>query len=274
MLRRGWVLSLALLACLFLNASSAQAQTPLETLVQKVEKRRGNWIGLKADLQIKFLSSESRQASCAGSLLYQRLDERILLQCFNAKNKLVFAFKTTDREFDLYLPSQETVYKGNIFSLEDSPAIESHLRPLDLYRAFKPMAIPLEHTQTAPREDSSVSLKVTRPAGEKELPVRDITVSAKGDIVSEAYYALSGKISVKIKRSEFEKTGESIQGVESAFPKKIWLRSYQEAGSSHQTVFRFGKITFLPEIAEKDFTFPLPEETKELELQDDLSQKS
>jgi hypothetical protein len=113
----------------------------LEGILQKIESRHYRWIAIRADVLLFFAKAGDPNAMCGGELLYQRLDERMLLTCVDARQELIFVFRTFDRRFDLYLPAQNTVYHGSIFDLEDSPDIESHLKARDLYRALKPMAV-------------------------------------------------------------------------------------------------------------------------------------
>ncbi|MDD5226273.1 MAG: hypothetical protein PHV97_03690, partial [Candidatus Omnitrophica bacterium] len=137
---------LASLLISFLSFSPfARAETvpgsELEGILQKIESRHYRWIAIRADVLLFFAKAGDPNAMCGGELLYQRLDERMFLTCVDARQELMFVFRTLDRRFDLYLPAQNTVYHGSIFDLEDSPDIESHLKARDLYRALKPMAV-------------------------------------------------------------------------------------------------------------------------------------
>ncbi len=108
------------------------------SLLRLLHNRRGNWIALNGDLSLEFLTPQGKKVTCRAELVYQRLDEKILLKGFNEKNEPLFIFKTSDRNFELYLPLISEFYHGSIFDLEDSPEIQSHLKALDLYRALKP----------------------------------------------------------------------------------------------------------------------------------------
>jgi hypothetical protein len=245
----------------------------LPALIQKVEARRGTWTGYKAQIEIQFTAASGKQASCQGTLAYHRLDEMILLQCYGNKEKRVFTLKTTDREFELYLPGHRTVYKGSIFALEDSPAIESHLRAWDLYRAFKPMVIPSENTGIKTSEQGTI-VTVLRVREGAAVPARELTVSPEGDIVSEIYYGLSGKTSVEIQRSEFQEIGAVTAGTSTAYPRHIRILSHKESGGeiqTHETVFHFKQADFLADFAKQDFEVTLPETTKIMELEDPLA---
>lgn len=266
------LLSLFLLSVsLFSFMACAQAAEPvsftLEDVMKRVEQRRGTWIGLKADLKLRFITEENQAASCQGVLLYHRLDESLRLDCFNDEKKLIFIFKTQDRDFELYLPKQKSLYQGNIFSLEDSPAIESHLRAWDLYRALKPMLIFSEEVTLDQAPKGMVSLQVKRS---DESLSRKLLVSNQGDIVSETYYSLDGNPSLEIKRGDFQKIIPApASETESVFPHKIRLESKKEDGLNPRiTELYFEKLDFSSEIPEKDFTLQLPDEIRTIALED------
>lgn len=264
-------LNLAIFVFFLFPALSRAQETTLPDLIKQVELRRGIWTGLKAEIEIQFTSASGKEASCQGTLTYHRLDEKILLECHNAKNKRVFLLKTTDREFELYLPAHKTLYKGNIFSLEDSPAIESHLRAWDLYRAFKPMVLPSENISVSPAENGMTLLTVLR--GEPPAKAREVKVSAEADIVSETYYGFGGTVSVDIQRSEFQEIGAETEGVPTVYPRRIDITSYKQTAaepSAMKTAFIFKSANFLTELAEADFEMPLPPGTKVMELEDKL----
>ena len=182
------------------------ATTPAEMtaeIVKKIETRRGNWIAMKADLHLYFLEGGHR-AACRAELAYQRLEERILLKGYNAKEELLFVFKTNDRNFEIYLPKQRKVYRGDIFTLEDSPDIESTLKPLDLYRALKPMAIPLPQTEIKNLEGGNISLRIMGMRQDKPYLARRILATKEGDVQVEIYYSFEEKPMTIIRRSNFK----------------------------------------------------------------------
>src|SRR5512140_1111132 len=85
----------------------------LEGILRKIESRHYRWIAIRADVLLFFAKTGDPNAMCGGELLYQRLDERMFLTCVDTRQELLFAFRTLDRRFDLYLPSQNTVYHGS-----------------------------------------------------------------------------------------------------------------------------------------------------------------
>lgn len=244
----------------------------VEELVFQIEERRGSWISFRADLEIHFLTADRQSASCKGKLAYQRLDEKILLQCFNERGELLFIFKTFDKNFELYLPSQAAVFQGDIFSLEDSPSIESHLRALDLYRALKPAAIPFEAQLEPHSEAGKWRLKIYGSRGENSLLAREVIVTAEGDVIEENYYQLGlSRPSVGVNRSGFEKINDSVSNEEFFFPRKIRIESVKEISgveSVIQTVLLFQTLEFLSQIPEDEFLLSLPHGTKTIALRE------
>lgn len=238
-----------------------------EDISKQIEKRRGTWIALKADVELEFKRGENQAASCRGTLLYQRLDEAFRLDCFNQNEQLLFTFKTQDRDFELYLPAQKSLYQGNIFSLQDSPAIESRLQPLDLYRALNPKIIPTGFAEAGQAADGMASVEITQKDG---TPARSMLVSNQGDIVQEVYYGMDGNPGCEIKRKAFEKIIPAPAAeTDAVFPKEISITSKKELGpDSSVTEFFFTKTNFYAELTESDFTLQLPEDIRTLVLED------
>ena len=148
---------LFLLMALQFSGVCLYAWTPLSReVLEKIKTRNGYWNAYQGEVVLHFVTSENRQAVCEGTLTYQRLNEKMLLRCFNkakqplvsrgspeeSNGQLLFILKTFDENYDLYQPATRAVYSGNIFDLENSRDIESHLKPLDLYRALKFFAVP------------------------------------------------------------------------------------------------------------------------------------
>lgn len=256
---------------LFSFTPRARAAEPvsftLDDVVKRMELRRGTWIGLKADVQIRFITADEQSAACKGVLLYHRLDESLRLDCFNEDQKLVFIFKAQDRDFELYLPSRKSLYQGNIFSLEDSPAIESHLKAWDLYRALKPLLVFSENTTLTAAPEGLVSIEVKRS---DESLSRSLSVSNQGDIISETYYSLDGNPTVLIKRGDFQKIIPApASETESAFPHKISIENKKEDGAAGPiTEFYFEKLDFSAEIPDSSFTLQLTDDIRTIALED------
>ncbi len=232
--------------------------------IQKIEKRRGLWINLESRVKMNFKSQGGKSASCDADLLYDRLNEKILLKGFNALKKLLFAFRTDDRDFRLYLSSANTDFSGSIFDLEDSPAIHSHLKALDLYRALKPSAIP-QNAKIETRPDGGMRIEV---AGKTGLE-RELFASPAGDILKEIYYRKDGNVKAIIERGEFKPVWKGKK--ESFyFPEKILVRNFYSPpgtpGAESQTELVFLTAKFSPAADPSSFEFQPPEGVRQVDV--------
>ena len=263
-----------LLTALFLFLSSptpfSWAETApnleLEGILQKIESRHYRWIGIRADVLFFFAGAGNSNAMCGGELLYQRLDERMILVCANTQKELAFVFRAFDRRFDLYLPSQKTVYHGSIFDLEDSPDIESHLKARDLYRALKPMTVDPRRTKVERANSLVTNLDVYSRNGAEGTILRRLYVTPEGDVRGEIYYGENGRSVTEIQRYDF-KEFRGRAGIYDAiiFPKKITIISPETQKGS--AVF-FSKVTALDTIDPLDFILRIPPGTKEVFLEE------
>lgn len=230
-----------------LRAAMPPPVTPtLAHVVRQIDNQRGAWISLRADLKLNFVSPSQKTASCRGELLYQRLDEKILLRGFNAQGQPLFVFRTMDRQFELYLPSRGTLYRGDIFDLDDSPDIESQLQPLEFYRALKPMAVPLEFSEIEAWNAGTAAVKIIREKHRVRYLARRLLVSKDGQVPLETYYSFEGKPEIEIRRSDYRavKAGKE----KFMFPHSIAIHSRKNPFS---TVLVFEKIQPNPVTDEK-----------------------
>jgi len=201
---------------------------------------------------------------CGGELLYQRLDERMFLTCVDSQKNLVFAFRTLDRRFDLYLPAQNTIYYGSIFDMEDSPDIESHLKPRDLYRALKPMAIDMRHTEIERNNAVVISLDVYGKKNDGEYLLRKLYLTPEGDVRGELYFNITGRPVTEIQRFDFQEIPARVGSFHSIiFPKKITILSPETKKGS--AIF-FAKVQAMDSIDPLEFLLRVPEGTKEVFL--------
>ncbi|MBI4711264.1 MAG: hypothetical protein HY767_02230, partial [Candidatus Omnitrophica bacterium] len=201
---------------------------------------------------------------CGGELLYQRLDERMFLTCVDARQELMFIFRTFDRRFDLYLPSQNTVYHGSIFDLEDSPDIESHLKARDLYRALKPMAVDPRRTQVERTNSAITSLNVYGRNENEGALVRKLYLTPEGDVRGELFYDSKKRPVTEIQRYDFRELRGQAGSYDSViFPKKITITSPETKKGS--AIF-FTHVKALDTVDPLDFILRVPSGTKEVFL--------
>ena len=238
----------------------------LNGILDKMEARRQPWTALKAEIALDFITEATKQASCKGNLTYRRLDEKLILTCFNASNRLMFAFKTNDEEFELYIPGQNTKITGSIFDLEDSPDIDAYLKPLDLYRALKPMAILQEQSLIEQWTHDAITIRVH---GQKHLTpylARKVDVSHEGDILREIYYSFSEEPYLTISRHNFHqfKLKDSASSLKISYPQKITIHYPRDKA----VALSFTQIKFYSYLDEQDWIINTPSNTHLLNLDD------
>jgi hypothetical protein len=238
----------------------------LEGVLRKIESRHYRWIAIRADVFLFFAKAGDPNAMCGGELLYQRLDERMFLTCTDARQELIFVFRTFDRRFDLYLPAQNTVYHGSIFDLEDSPDIESHLKARDLYRALKPMAVDTRRAKIERTNSAITSLAVYGRNDNEGKLARKLYLTPEGDVRGELFYNAEGRPVTEIQRYDFREIPGHAGSYDSViFPKKITILSPETKKGS--AIF-FTQVTALDAVDPLEFILRVLPGTKEVFLEE------
>lgn len=262
----GFIFFLFLLFLGFSSISWAEtAPNPeLEGVLRKIESRHYRWIAIRADVLLFFAKAGDPNAMCGGELLYQRLDERMLLTCVDTRQKLLFVFRTFDRRFDLYLPAKNTIYHGSIFDLEDSPDIESHLKARDLFRALKPMTVDPRRTKIERTNSAITSLDVYGRNETEGKLVRKLYLNPDGDVRGELFYDSQKRPVTEIQRYDFREIRGRVGSYDSViFPKKVTIMSPETKKGS--AIF-FTRVTALDTVDPLEFVLRTPTGTKEVFL--------
>ncbi|MDP3921425.1 MAG: hypothetical protein Q8R76_11540 [Candidatus Omnitrophota bacterium] len=260
---------LGVLAYVWVPACAQAELSSPETLkyyINRMEENRRHWIAINANLILEFATPDKKIASCHGELRYERLSEKLLLKCLNDGDQLLFIFKSWDRDFELYIPARETLFRGNIFQLQDSPEIESHLSALDLYRALKPVAIPYENSEIETISEHLVTLNVyARRPGENRHLYRRVSMTKTGHVVQEKYYANDETPTVSIHRGKFQIVDDPATKTQEAilFPHTILIESMEKPIT---TSLVFDHLEFPAGFSSEDWLFPIPEGTATTEL--------
>ena len=247
-----------------LSPSSAPA---LETLLKQIENRHYRWVAFRADVVLFFVAPGANgQAMCGGEPIYERLQERMLLSCQDSEENTVFVFRTLDRLFDLYIPSQNTLYHGSIFDLEDSPDVESHLKMMDLYRALKPGMFDPNRSQVESSSGVSISLNIFS-GPENGAPLsRKIYLTPQGDVLGELFFDQSGQVVTEIQRYDFREIPSRSGGFETViFPKKVTVVSPR---TGRNTAIFFSNIKPLDTVNSYQFLLRIPKGTREVYLRE------
>ncbi len=235
-------------------------------ILEKIEARRGSWTAMRAELTLHFHTENYQTATCLGKMAYQRLDEKLILQCRDARGKLHFAFKAEDRDFQLYIPAQNTVFEGSIFDLETTPEFDSYIKPLNLYRALKPMAFRTEQTMLEKVEKLWLTLRVDTIRREAPFTSRRAYVSPEGDVLKEIYYSFDTTLPTTILRSEYRlvKTRQFDLKSRVYYPQHILVQS-DAAERSMQ--FDFTKIEFFSMLEAMDWDLAIPAGVQTVSIQ-------
>ena len=197
-----WSLSLLLI----FSAHASEPKTVLE-LKQATDTyfRNKNWTPFAASIRLSFYQQDEVKSHCYGTLLYDPLKKKLLMECFNGAGTPVFVFKNVDLNFLLYLPGIRKAWQGNIFELEYSLDFASHLRPLDLYRAVSPEAFSENQAVSAQGVSDGMEIEIAKPYQNRMYLARRLILNEKGQVKSEAFLTPDGAETTVVTREEFKK---------------------------------------------------------------------
>lgn len=268
-MRRHLLISILLLmGGWLLSASSIQIPyaPSVPQVIGIIEYGQGQWIILKADVKIDFVTAENEKASCDGDLLYDRWRERVFLKCFNDKKELLFIYKTHDRRFELYFPQKKILFHGDIFDLEFAEDIESHIKPLQFYRALKIGAIPPKQTVLEKWNKEFLALQVYGYEDNDSYLARKVVAARDGRVVQEIFYDRDGRANMNVYRAEFKKIRSRDSALQKSFlfPHEIIIEVPPPTSASQktQTIFHFQDVTFLPYLEDGEFIIKTTPDTE------------
>ena len=233
----------------------------LAQLIDRIQARQGYWIGFEGELKLEFVTAQNQTASCRGELKYHRFAEKVMLRCFDEHRQLLFAFKTDDRMFEMYLPSSKTLYRGDALDLEDDPEIESHLKPLQLYRALKTAAIPMEQSVIEAWGEHTVTLKIYGKNHNQSYLLRRLLSTMQGDVQQETYYNFKEQAVLTILRSNYRAVKERRMDHTPSMIFPFQIRMETKATGS-KTSLRFQKIKPRSFFSNQEWLLEVPSDTK------------
>ncbi|HTL47898.1 MAG TPA: hypothetical protein VL688_07525 [Verrucomicrobiae bacterium] len=244
-------------------AQRSPAPENIYALVNRIEMQRYNWLGYKASVKLNFTTNHGQTATCQGTLTYLRLEEKILLQCYNSNKNTLFVFKTSDLDFELFMPMQKTLYQGNIFDLEFSDDVDSHIKPYDLYRALKPMIIPFGSVRLESRDKLLTTFVVAETRKGETYWGRRVTANEKGDVLLEDYFDADGNPTLAVKREDYKKVSGKgyITKDPVRFPRRIVMRSEKDGT---QTEILFIKMDLIEKPISANWKILVPPGTQTL----------
>ncbi len=238
-----------------------QAAENADAVLRRIETQRFRWMGVKAEATLTFTTAQGKSASCSGRMTYYRLEEKMLLECFNTRGQTLFIFSTADAEFELYLAADQTLYRGNIFDLDDSDQLSSHIKPFDLYRALKPMPVLPGQAHIASKTENSTVLNVWGLSQGKPYVKRVFTVTGRGDVPAETYLGADGEKKLQIFREDYREIGSVPHKKKEKvfFPEHIRIENVRE---QTQTDITFSSLKPLWNTSGPGWVLKLPEGTK------------
>ncbi len=241
------------------------ASQDADTMLRKIEAQRFRWMGVKAEATLTFTTPQGKSASCSGRMTYYRLEEKMLLECFNGSGQTLFIFSTEDDEFELYLAADKTLYRGSIFDLDDSEQFSSHIKPFDLYRALKPMPVLPGQAHVASETPSSTVLNVWGLAQGKPYVKRVFTVTDRGDVPAETYLGEDGEKRLLINREDYREIGSVPHKKKEKvyFPEHIRIENVRE---KTKTDIAFSSLKPLWNTSGPGWVLQLPEGTRVWDL--------
>lgn len=255
-----------LLTVLLFSSPLARAARPsLDLILHRIEEQRYTWYGFTSAVKLNFKTSMGQIASCTGTLDYQRLNEKLLLSCYTAPDALAFILKTDDDRFSLYLPAQNTLYEGNIFDLEFSEKVDSHIQPMDLYRALKAMPILRETANLESSEGGTTVVGITDLYKGEPFLARRLTADENGNVPEETYLDHTGAAILEIERHDFQKVkGPSMSREIKTIlmPRHIFFRNDRQ---NTETEIYFTDIKPVQD-DHRSWRLPLPRGTQVVEL--------
>jgi hypothetical protein len=260
------VLAILLAAWPLFPASADDApESDLELLIRKIETRSNAWIAYRASLELTFTNDQNEEGQCRCKLTYDRLREKMVLECKNTRNGPLFTFKTADTRFELFLPAAQTVYRGDIFQLEGSDDLSSHLEPLALYRSLKLAAIAERDAEISEEKNESVTFHIRTQRNGRRYVSRALTANRRGEVFNEVYFNPAGIPRTTIQRSDFRKIEDSARLLPGPlyFPYQIHLTTRDETGGDENTTqMTFRTISLLSFAPDDTWDVSYPPETR------------
>lgn len=239
-----------------------------EALIRKIEENQRGWLTLSGTCELRFKSPQGREGICQGDIIYHAVEERMMVRCYEtikkSRKELAFVFKSHDEHFEFYSPKENTLYYGNIFDLESSPHLESHIKPLHLYHALKFGYLPDDQTTIKSWNKDTVTFQIKSQWNGITYTAREITATHSGHTLQETYYHYRGYPLYSIQRADFRKmTSPHVE--RTSFPHKIRIQDYKQessATSAATTEITFKKAVLSADSDSLNWRVSLPRDAK------------
>lgn len=218
-----------------------------------------NWTPFAASIELSFYKQDILKSSCTGALLFDPLQKKLLMECFGALEKPVFVFRNDDLNFLVYLPGMGQAWQGDMFQLEYSPEFDSHLKPLDLYRAVSPEAFSENQVAAANGMSDGMELEIVKPYQSSNYLARRIILDDNGQVENETFFAPDGAATTVVIRDGFKKIKNKMDAVNSRFYyAEQTTVTHPENGD--KTILRMKNITLHERFPDDAWVVSMPED--------------
>ncbi len=218
-----------------------------------------NWTPFAASIELAFYKQDVLKDTCTGTLLFDPLQKKLLMDCFDRLNQPVFVFRNNDTDFLLYLPGIHNAWHGDMFQLEYSTEFNSHLKPLDLYRAVSPEAFSENQVGAANGMSDGMELEIVKPYQGTNYLARRLILDEKGQVENETFFAPDGVATTVVIRDSFKKLKNKMDAVNSKFYyAQQTTVTHPENGD--KTILRMKNITLRERFPDDAWVVSMPEE--------------
>lgn len=200
------------------TAPAAEPQTVLE-LKRATDTyfRNKNWTSFAAAIELTFYQKEELKSTCSGTLLFDPLKKKLIMECSGKLNQPVFVFRNDDLNFLLYLPGMRHAWQGDMFQLEYSPEFDSHLKPLDLYRAVSPEAFSEDQAISAYGMRDGMEIEIEKPYENTRYMARRLLLDFQGQVRNETFFTPDGTETTVVTRENFKQLDNPFDSINKVF---------------------------------------------------------
>lgn len=176
-----------------------------------------NWTPFAASIELAFYKQDVLKDACSGTLLFDPLKKKLMMECFGKLGQPVFVFRNDDSNFLLYLPGMRNAWQGDMFQLEYSPEFDSHLKPLDLYRAVSPEPFSEDQVISAHGVSDGMEIEIEKPFENTRYLARRLILDGHGQVENETFLAPDRIETTVVTREDFKEMKNNFDSVNSRF---------------------------------------------------------
>lgn len=249
-----------LLPAVLQTASAAEPQTVLE-LKRATDTyfQNKNWTSFAASIELSFYKQDELKSRCTGTLLFDPLKKKLMMECSGQLNQPVFIFRNDDLNFLIYLPGMRHAWQGDMFQLEYSPEFDSHLKPLDLYRAVSPEAFSEEQAISAYGMRDGMEIEIAKPYEGSHYMARRLLLDYNGQVQNETFFTPDGTETTVVTRENFKKINNKFDTVNSRFY-YAEQTSVTHPETGDQTILKMTNVTLNAGFPEDAWVVSMPED--------------